>query len=332
MAVIELYRDEPKRKNRLGAKLFHCLCDNCGTEFDRSNCYTEFVFCSTNCVSASKRPGGILYRTTSEARAAWTDEERNDILLKCTATSQKNYGCDNPFQSPEIQMKIEETNLRKRGFKSHNSDPIVKAKKIESYLKNFGVDHPMKSPNVIETCRQVSMENYGVAWYSKSEIVQDKMKSTMVERFGVEYPLQSEEIKAKLDYEEIFRKKHETMKKNGGYASSKIEKKLIEELRISFIVEEQADVNGWSIDAYIENHNVYLQLDGDYWHGLDRTIEEIAMFQTKRDVEIHRRRLFDEGQTRWFKDNKIMFVRIKESDYRKRGVQFVIEKIEHVEV
>jgi hypothetical protein len=59
-----------------------------------------------------------------------------------------------------------------------------------------------------------------------------------------------------------------------------------------------------------------VQLDGVYWHGLDRPIDVIAERRTKRDAQIHKKWLMDREQDRWFVENGMRLIRITDLQFR----------------
>jgi hypothetical protein len=118
---------------------------------------------------------------------------------------------------------------------------------------------------------------------------------------------------------EACKKRHETMKKNGSYGKSKIEDLMYQDLIMKFGFEDvERNVlmnNCWPIDFYVKSIDTYVQLDGVYWHGLDRPIELISEHKTKRDVKIHKKWLTDREQDRWFSDRKIRLVRLTDIQF-----------------
>jgi hypothetical protein len=111
-------------------------------------------------------------------------------------------------------------------------------------------------------------------------------------------------------------KRHETKKKNGTYLKSKIEDELYVLLKnIYSTVERQLIINGWNIDFYINNIDVYLQFDGVYWHGLDRKIEEIKLFKNKQDKVIYSTYCRDKLQNAYFKTNNLKLIRLTDKQF-----------------
>ena len=72
----------------------------------------------------------------------------------------------------------------------------------------------------------------------------------------------------------------------------------------------QITINGWSIDFYIISIDTYVQFDGTYWHGLNRSIEEIKEFKHPRDKDIFDTMQRDVLQNEWFKTHNLNLVRV----------------------
>jgi len=130
-----------------------------------------------------------------------------------------------------------------------------------------------------------------------------KTKETNLKRYGVSSVSQLPDIK---------QKKHSSMKKNGTYTKiSKFESRIHNILGALYPnVKSQVLVNNWSIDLYIESIDTYLQVDGSYWHGLDRLEERLRESKSPRDKYILQVKNRDKEQNMWFLTNNIKFVRI----------------------
>lgn len=141
------------------------------------------------------------------------------------------------------------------------------------------------------------------AWENKTEDelneINEKRISTFKEKYGISNPSLNKEVIAKI---------HESKKKNGSYGKSKIEIKFGLFLEKFGTVELQKFINGWAIDYYLKN--IYIQLDGVYYHGLDRSLDEIGKFRTETDKNIYTTYLRDRKQDQWFKDNNLSLYRV----------------------
>lgn len=114
-------------------------------------------------------------------------------------------------------------------------------------------------------------------------------------------------------------KRHETMKKNKTYRTSRCENELFDYLVSKYgshNIERNKLVNSkWPIDFYVKSTNTYIQLDGVYWHGLDRSIDDIAKYKTKRDFQIHKKWNTDREQDAWFSSNNEKLFRITDVQF-----------------
>ena len=86
------------------------------------------------------------------------------------------------------------------------------------------------------------------------------------------------------------------------------------------------------IDFYISSIDTYVQFDGVYLHGLDRSFEEISLFKNPRDKTILGTFKRDLLQAETFKSLGFILVRITDKDFSDvvRGIlpqSFIIEKI-----
>lgn len=116
-------------------------------------------------------------------------------------------------------------------------------------------------------------------------------------------------------------KRHQTMKANGTYRKSSVEDALYVYLcdkhGVEQIVRNALVNNRWPIDFYVKSIDTYVQLDGVYWHGLDRPIEVISEHRTKRDAQIHKKWLTDREQDRWFREQGLNLIRLTDVQFYK---------------
>ena len=116
---------------------------------------------------------------------------------------------------------------------------------------------------------------------------------------------------------ESWKKAHETKKRNGTYKASKIEIAFCDAVETEGIrIERQFVVLGKPIDLYLYDENVYVQIDGRYWHGLDRSIEEIETSQYVRDRSIYERWQSDRRQDEQFAERGLKLVRVTDLEAR----------------
>ena len=79
-------------------------------------------------------------------------------------------------------------------------------------------------------------------------------------------------------------------------------------------------MHGHSVDFFIRSHNIYVEFDGVYWHGLNRPLEQIRQSQTKRDVSIFAKWQDDRQFDVWCKNNNLNLIRITDEQFRKNDL------------
>jgi hypothetical protein len=195
---------------------------------------------------------------------------------------------------------------------------MIRKHTTQAFLRENGVGtigHEMMQKRRERTC----IERYGVRHGSQSTDVQQRFMNTLLKRYGVVSSfLTPKAVVAKHDPRNNV-KRHETMKRNGTYGKSRPEDGLYAILCERFgadNVERQVVVNGWSIDFYVHTIDTYIQLDGVYWHGLDRPRHVLESSMSPRDAVILRTYQIDQEQNAWFRDNGLRLVRITDKQFR----------------
>jgi len=126
-------------------------------------------------------------------------------------------------------------------------------------------------------------------------------------------------------------RQHETMKRNSSYGQ-KTQPECHVDIFLQKLfgiddVEYQVFVHKWPIDFYVKSKKLYIQVDGDYWHGLDRSIEQLLNSSSARDKVILKKIQTDKEQNQWFAEHCLKLVRIRESDVRSKNFSIIeVEK------
>jgi len=149
--------------------------------------------------------------------------------------------------------------------------------------------------------------------------VREKIRNTMMERYGGTNTLDSPGLRHKYDFSAMAKKRHETMKREGNYKQSKEEIKFGTYLERFGNVQRNVIIDGrWPIDFYLIEHNAYIQYDGIYWHGLDRSIDIIKESKNKRDIVIYQKWMTDREQEKWFAEHDMKLVRIRSDEFQQK--------------
>ena len=226
------------------------------------------------------------------SRNCLNESQRSGVIAKeKRAYFVEKFGVDNPYKSRLVICNRKLTMMNRYGVENPSQIDDVKIKKIKTFIEHYGV--------VNNLCRKDVLE---------------KAQNTLIERYGSLAPTTHPSVREKLRSPEVRAKRFNSWKKSGSIRSSKPERRLAAMLHIVFgDIMTHVSVNGWSIDVNIPAQSCYIQVDGIWWHGLDRPIEVIAekaRLGSLVDCEILRKRGRDEAQNLWFKTQNIKLVRI----------------------
>lgn len=161
--------------------------------------------------------------------------ERNEANQK---TIKSRYGVDYSTQLRTMQKKSRQTNLELRG-----------------------VEYPSQSAEVREKVRQAVQKEYGVDNMFQSEEIKEKSRETMTKKHGKPNPMQVPEIRERA---------FNTAKENGLLPASDKELVFYEFLKQVDPLNEHHvfhPVAHHVIDFYSPQYDIWIQFDGDYWHG-----------------------------------------------------------------
>ena len=266
---------QPSRRKDRPRRTLHLRCDVCSREYEKE--YFSHI------EKAQFHFCSEACQTRAQLKGGVLDLKKRQLFVE-------RYGVESPQRIAAVREKTRLTNLERYGVEVSSQATIVK-----------------------DRARQTNQKRFGVDWHTQSENFMMKAKATWTANYGVDHPMKSDEVKAKYDFCEIWRKAHETKKLNGTYASSKAENRFHERLMKLFEhVERQVPIQHesgtWLIDFKIGN--TYVQFDGEYWHGLDRFVGVIASSSGLRNCAIMRAYERDRVQDAWFVFNGMRLVRI----------------------
>jgi hypothetical protein len=174
--------------------------------------------------------------------------QAKEIKEKITQTLIETYGVTNPLKNKDIQDKVKRTNLDKYGVEN----PFQIKEKVREGMKNkYGEEVPLKIPKIIEKKKKTSLQKYGFEVASKSESVRKKLSRT-------------------LSLPEIKEKRYSTLKRLGKFSFSVEETNFLQYL-LNFDPNTKAHQLHPEIkhviDFFMPLYNIWVQYDGDYWHG-----------------------------------------------------------------
>jgi len=289
MSIIRRFSVPHKRYPHHSCERVLLRCDECGSEFERQARHVKDVqnhFCGLVCNKKAISTG----KSAQKKRATFL--ERYGVEHSVQLTHVRN-ALQNALAKPEVAAKREATNRER-----------------------YGVDFPFESAMIREKANETARQRYGSAgWLPQAR---EAAKAASIERFGVPHFWQSDEFKRLSQDPAYVQRTLATLKRRGHLQSSRSEDAFYEWLVTQFDnVERQVVINKWPIDFYVKIIDAYVQFDGEYWHGLDRTLEEIMRFKTPRDRTILRKYQIDREQNNWFHDNDLRLVRITDKQFQR---------------
>jgi len=290
--------------------VFRCDHPACLREFEKTGtgkanaAYSEreFHFCSIACVNAAQARGGILEQKRKadclERLGVDHPMKTDEGKANFNAAMIAEYGVPWSFMSDEILTTREDNWEEKTGYRHFMQDPEVQQKSKETNLAVRGVEYPTQDPTVIAKSKQTCLSKYGVDNVFKSDYFRELMDENI---------------------DEIVKKRHETMKKNGTYSKSQPEDRCYLLLATLFgddDVERQVTPAGtrWPIDLFVKSKQIYIQVDGEYWHGLDRPLQQIQSLKNERDPGILRTMETDRKQNIWFSSQDKILLRVTDQE------------------
>jgi very-short-patch-repair endonuclease len=155
------------------------------------------------------------------------------------------------WKLPEFRDKFKigiEKYIKAHGYYP-GSDKLSREKRKNTCLEKYGVDHDWKDKNVYQKCNKTCLSKYGK---TSQQIAREKI------------------VKEDTELEKI------------------IEKKLIE-LQVKFVKQYRLYFDSYSyrkFDFYLPQHNLLIEVDGDYWHGNPKfynKFNEIQIYTKEND-------------------------------------------------
>lgn len=310
-------------------------CDQCTLEFSK-RCQSKHMkqrlhFCSRTCLNESQRAG--LAKAAKEEHFLGRYGVKNPFSARGVIEARREtfiqrYGVDNPSKIPEVAAKKSvsmkracrdtdvlerrESTMQARYGMSWLATPAARSALREHSIRTLGVDHPMKSHEVIRARAERFCEKHGVDNPRQLPGVDAKIKETCTQRYGVSCVLQRPDLIEKCTAARL---------RNASVLTSEAELRVLRFLREHFgEVEHQVPIfyrEGafWLVDFRLAASNVYVQFDGVYWHGLEKTREELIERARSGDAVAAmqlKARQRDHYQDAWFKHSGLTLVRIRE--------------------
>lgn len=239
---------------------------------------------------------------------------------KTRNTLKERYGVDvnSTSQIKEIKERQRQTYLSR----SDEEKQASREKKIQTCVERYGVTSVMHLQKVKDRKDQTCLELYGDKCATRSPAIKEKTMQTVLKRYGVAYPMMNPDVKKRMihslkqnDLQEVAQRRLNTMKLRGSFQKSRAEEKFYSLLLTKF-TSDDIERNSrpldkpWPIDFYIKSLDLWIQIDGVYWHGLDRPLQEHRDSTNDRSKIILYKNEVDQRQMAWFHENNMSLLRI----------------------
>ncbi len=235
------------------------------------------------------------------------------ILLKCDNCG-KQYSCDERYKS---RAKVSNLHFCCKGCSSQSfTDGKLKKVTNDSIIMKYD-GYYVTTKQFKEEQKDLCLSLYGVPSRLEASEILSKIEETNIAKYGKPTFAGSDQHVKSLDYKAISVKAWKTKIQNGSCSKS-----LPEEVMYEYLVDyygfdnvqrQKRLFNQW-IDFYIPITNVYIQVDGVYWHGLNRPVEIIKLQKTSQDKKIYKQILRDEKLNDYCMSNNIKLIRLTDKD------------------
>jgi len=196
--------------------------------------------------------------------------EQRKRIEKMKQVNLVKYGVENAMHCEEVKNRLIESNIKKYGVKNPMQTDFGKKQLEDACIKKYGV----KNVSNLESTRKKISEVKRSKSVEENTIINNKRAETNLKKYGVKH------LSSKKDFmKNIFLKKYGV--ENPMYIQKNVNKcfdnRKQNKLETSFFenvikkIDIKAERNklhcGFIIDFYLPSYDIFLEMDGDYWHG-----------------------------------------------------------------
>lgn len=314
-------------------------CQYCGLEFTIGHSFTKHLKKEHNCsykqyIIETKYKGIVpvcVCGCGEETRFArgifakykrnhtWNDENinyRDKIKNSLKKTIKEKYGVDNVMFLQEVKDKIKKTCLEKYGVEWGILSREAKKKTKETIFKRYGVEYLSQNQDIKKRIFDKQKHSY-------EEIVNICKEKGYIPLFNVD------EYTGHRQYLKFFCKQHEEIfetqlffikTENNQCPKCKIHGFSLKEKNILQFVKNMYNgiilensryvVTPFELDIFIPDKNIAIEFNGEYWHSLEKTIENDA--KKRKMCEEKGIQLFIVWEEDWDKNPESIKEKIKE--------------------
>jgi len=177
-----------------------------------------------------------------------------------------------------IHEALDSYNIKKRTYKEEHE--LSQRKRYESIRNNTfhnkeWLEEKYKNSCITDISKECGVNAGAISYWLNVFNIPKHDKKTRKETLRIKVKEYWNSLTDK-NRKELTIKIHNSKKKNGSYGKSFTEDLFARSLiqnNIKF--ERQKKYDRWLIDFYLIDYGIYIQFDGDYWHGHLNTIEEL---------------------------------------------------------
>lgn len=294
------------------------VCESCGTLHQKSR-----KTCSKECAAKMRA------KTNIERHGAANVFASADIKIKIKSVLIDRYGADHPQRVLKIKQKTMQTNIEKYGVCNVAKSELIKARTRKTCREKYGKDYLFQTEYFKIAARKTCLARFGVKYHVQRQDMREKIgknlkryrsewKESMMRNHGVDSPFKMPSTRKLCISDSAINKKRATMRRNKTWKSSKPEDRLYEKLVKKYpSTQRQAPAGRWSMDFYIPEIDTYINLNGIYWHGRNRTENELISSVSTQDKVILETQRRDKKREAWFKERNLKLVIVWEDEIEK---------------
>lgn len=255
--------------------------------------------------------------------------DRHASRQRAKTTFMRKYGVEYPMQAAEVLAKRKKTCIERYGVENVVQSESFKQKFRATMLEKYGVENPLSDPEIRLRIEATCLDKYGVRFASQSKVSKEAARETCRRRYGFENQMQSDTIKEKVRRTNFSRygvtcvlhtpEVRKIVRQRNGVGVSRKETEFFERLTMVFKkIDRHVSVTvGQStreIDYYVHDIDCFVNYNGTYWHGKNKTDEELAVSSSRQSEGIRRTKRYDTELIKWSNENNRKFAVVWEDE------------------
>ena len=258
-----------------------CQNEKCSNKVKWNNQMKEYrTFCSNKCHNSSIRTKTKKKQTNLQRYGVEVPAKSDIIKEKMKQTNINRYGVEHTLQVPEIRQQIKQTNKERYGVENPMQAEIIKRKGQKTKFRKYGNVTYNNREKVIQT----SIDRYSTLHPNQkhfpiktAEILLDENDFTQFMKDKTIFQA-SRLFEIDISTTQRYIKKYNVTDyiQNKSYLENEM-KVILEEIGINFIQNTRKIIAPYELDFYLPDHQVAIEMNGDYWHSDKHLLETRGM-------------------------------------------------------